>query len=129
MGKGVYSYKEKYVAGEGMVAAPREIDPMLPGDAADVVRASAATVASVARVRGVARVDFLLVGDRVWVNEVNTIPGSLAKHLWAAPSVPFIELLDAMLEEALRRPPFAWTVDGADGTALRSAGTIASKLG
>jgi len=125
----IYSYRDKYVGGEGMVSAPRQIDPELPGETAKLVREHAARIAELVRLRGVARVDFLLEGEDLYVNEVNTIPGSLAKHLWAVPPVPFIELLDTMLEEAVRRPAFAWTVDGADGSALRSAGTIDSKLG
>ncbi len=123
-----YSYGEKYVGGEGMLSAPRELNPDLPGPVLKAVREAATKVAHVARLRGVARVDFLSEGDDVWVNEVNTIPGSLSKHLWD-PTVPFVSLLDAMLEEATARPTVAWTTEGADGTALRSAGTIDGKLG
>jgi D-alanine-D-alanine ligase len=124
----IYTYREKYVGGEGMLSAPRELNPELPGPAAKVVREAACVIAAAARLRGVARVDFLLDGEDVWVNEVNTIPGSLAKHLWE-PAVPFLALLDAMLEEAIARPAIAWATDGADGTALRSAGLIDGKLG
>jgi hypothetical protein len=64
------------------------------------------------------------------VNEVNTIPGSLAKYLWAgAAAVDFPALLADMVEEARRRPSVHWGSAGADGTALRSAAAIASKLG
>ena len=125
----IYSYQQKYVGGEGMVSAPRQMNPQLPPGTADTVRAAAAAVAALARLRGVARVDFLLDGSDVFLNEVNTIPGSLARHLWVDPVVPFADLLAAMLEEAAARPTTAWTTAGADGSALRSAGTIASKLG
>lgn len=125
----IYSYQQKYVGGEGMVSAPREMNPDLPSGVAEAVRAAATTVAGLARLRGVARVDFLLDGDQVFLNEVNTIPGSLARHLWVDPAIPFADLLAAMLEEATQRPTTAWTTAGADGSALRSAGTIASKLG
>jgi len=124
----IYSYREKYVGGEGMLSAPRELSPDLPEPTVKLVREAAAAVAKLARLRGVARVDFLVEGDDVWVNEVNTIPGSLAKYLWE-PAVPFVALLDAMLEEARARPTVAWTTEGADGTALRAAGSIAGKLG
>jgi D-alanine-D-alanine ligase len=124
-----YSYRQKYVGGEGMVSAPREMNPDLPGAAAKAVREVAAAIAGLCRLRGVARVDFLLDGEDVWLNEVNTVPGSLAKHLWVDPDLPFADLLDGMLREASARPTVAWTTAGADGTALRSAGTIASKLG
>ncbi|MHB8467371.1 MAG: D-alanine--D-alanine ligase family protein [Acidimicrobiales bacterium] len=124
---GIYSYEQKYVGGEGMTSAPRTMNPDLPGSAAKVVRESATAVAAIARLRGVARVDFLLEGDDVHLNEVNTIPGSLAKHLWAP--LPFADLLRSMLDEAVARPTTHWTTAGADGTALRSAGDIARKLG
>ena len=111
-----------------MAGAPRELNPDLPEPSAKLVREAATTIARVCRLRGVARVDFLLDSDAVWVNEVNTIPGSLSKYLWE-PSVPFLSLIDAMLDEAVARPTVAWTTEGADGTALRSAGSIAGKLG
>jgi D-alanine-D-alanine ligase len=125
---GIYSYGEKYVGGEGMLSAPRDMNPELPDGTAEVIREAVVTVAALARVRGVARVDFLLAGGEVYVNEINTIPGSLSRHLWAD-QVPFDRLLADMLEEAGRRPPTHWTVAGADGSALRAAGSIEGKLG
>jgi D-alanine-D-alanine ligase len=126
---GIYSYEEKYVGGEGMAGAPRRLNPELPGRTAGTVRQAVETISRAARLRGVARVDFLLEGEAVHVNEVNTIPGSLSAYLWVDPAVAFVDLLDAMLEEAVRRPTTHWTSEGADGTALRSAGTIDGKLG
>jgi D-alanine-D-alanine ligase len=124
----IYSYREKYIGGQGMLSAPRELNPDLPEATVKLVREAATAIAKVARVRGVARVDFLAEGEDVWVNEVNTIPGSLAKYLWE-PAVPFVALLDSLIAEASARPTVTWTTDGADGTALRSAGSIAAKLG
>jgi D-alanine-D-alanine ligase len=112
-----------------MTSAPREMAPTLPGSVEKTVREAATTVAAIARVRGVARVDFLVQGDEVYLNEINTIPGSLAKHLWVDPPIPFADLLATMLEEAERRPTTNWTTAGADGSALRSAGEINAKLG
>jgi len=125
----IYSYNQKYVGGEGMVSAPREMNPDLPGEGEKIVREAATTIAALARLRGIARVDFLLDGEEIYLNEVNTIPGSLAKYLWVNPAVPFLELLDDMLAEAVQRPTTRWTTAGADGTALRSAGAIEGKLG
>jgi len=87
-------------------------------------------VAEVADVRGVARVDFLADGKDLYVNEINTVPGSLARYLWVGDhQVPFTRLLDDMLAEARERPSHSYTSAGADGSALRSAGAIAAKLG
>jgi len=128
-GAGFYSYAEKYVPGEGMHAAQGEIDPSLPDGVADALRHAAGVVAEVAGLRGVARVDFLVDGPDWYVNEINTIPGSLAKHLWVDPAVGIDDLLAGLLDEADRRPTTCWSTAGADGTALRSAGDIQGKLG
>jgi D-alanine-D-alanine ligase len=127
-GSDILGYADKYVGGEGMVSAPRELPADIDGATADRIRAMATTIVDLASVRGIARIDFLADGGEIYVNEINTIPGSLAKYLWIEPPVPFETLLGDMLDEADRRPTTHWTVQGADGTALRSAGSIASKL-
>jgi D-alanine-D-alanine ligase len=76
----------------------------------------------------VARIDFLLDGDELFLNEINTIPGSLARHLWVEPVVPFTTLLADMIREATARPTAKYSAVGADGLVLRGAGAIASKL-
>lgn len=125
---GIYGYADKYLGGEGMVSADREFPALAP--ALDKqLREMATTVAELAGVRGVARVDFLAEGDEVFVNEINTIPGSLSKYLWVDPPLPFAHLLADMLAEALEQPTHHYTSAGADGRALRSAGAIAGKLG
>ena len=125
----ILDYRDKYVGGEGMASAPRQVPAEIPGDLADTIRAHATAITALAGVRGIARIDFLLDGDDLYVNEINTIPGSLAKYLWIDPPVAFAQLLTDMLSEAEQRPTAHYTSAGADGTALRSAGTIASKLG
>lgn len=50
---------------------------------------------------GVARVDFLVEdGTKVYVNEINTIPGSLQQHLWRASGLPLPELLERIISTA-----------------------------
>ncbi len=78
--------------------------------------------------RGVARIDFLTDGDELVVNEINTIPGSLARYLWIDPVVPFATLLTDMIAEAIARPTFFYSTSGADGLVLRGASSIAAKL-
>ena len=130
-GGDILGYRDKYLGGEGMASAPREVPAAIPDAVAERLRTMARTVAGLVGLRGVARIDFLAAGDdaaELYVNEVNTIPGSLARYLWVDPAVPFRRLLDDMLDEAVRRPSFVWSTQGADGTALRAAGSIAGKL-
>jgi D-alanine-D-alanine ligase len=100
---------------------------LVSGQAARIAQC-ARTIAEVASVRGVARVDFLANDQELFVNEINTIPGSLAKYLFISPPLPFGELLRDLIAEAVERPAHLYSAAGADGLVLRSAGSIASKL-
>lgn len=130
-GSEILGYADKYLGGEGMVSAPRELPAQLAPEVEARVRELATAVAELTNLRGVARIDFLHEGDELLVNEINTIPGSLSTYLWAAsdPAVPIAQLLRDMLAEATSKRTTHWTAQGADGTALRSAGSIAGKLG
>jgi D-alanine-D-alanine ligase len=124
----ILGYADKYVGGEGMVSAPRELPAKLAGDLRDRLERAAITVAEISSLRGVARIDFLSDGSELVVNEVNTIPGSLARYLWVEPVVSFSRLLADLLEEARSRPTLKLTSAGADGTVLKGASSIAAKL-
>ena len=124
----ILGYADKYVGGEGMASAPRQLPAELEAPVAAALRAVALAVVDLVEVRGVARIDFLAAGAELYLNEVNTIPGSLARYLWVEPAVRFIDLLDALVTEAVERPSARHSAAGADGSVLRSAGGIAAKL-
>ena len=124
----ILNYSDKYVGGEGMVTAPRELPAVLPDGQARAVHAFARMIVDIASVRGVARIDFLANDDELYVNEINTIPGSLAKHLFVDPPLSFAQLLGDLIGEARERPAHRFTSAGADGEVLRKAGSIAAKL-
>lgn len=54
---------------------------------------------------GVIRIDFMIDQDsnEIFVNEVNTIPGSLSFHLWRATNLSYTEMLDKIIDLALKR--------------------------
>lgn len=126
---GLYTYEQKYLAwgesGRDVRRLPAPLDPAVETR----LRSLALRLVEIFGLRSVARIDFLERGGEITVNEVNTIPGSQAAYLWVDPPVSRRQLLTDMLIEAERRPARAFTTAGADGTALRAAGSIASKLG
>ncbi len=126
---GFYDYREKYLSGGGLEGSRRELPAQIPDEQAARVRELAGIVAGVAGVRGVARLDFLLVDGEILVNEINNPPGSFSTYLWKEAGVMPLQLFIDMLEEAERGGGPGYTVAGADGTALRDAGSIAAKLG
>jgi D-alanine-D-alanine ligase len=128
-GGGIYSYNQKYLAWGSDVAGGRELPARLDHPTVQAIRDLARRVTAVAGLRGVCRIDFLEMDGQVWVNEVNTIPGSLSAYLWIDPPISRPALFKAMLEEAIASPARRFSIAGSDGTALRSAGAIAGKLG
>ncbi len=125
----ILGYKDKYVGDQGMVSAPRELPAKIDKSLEDHLRQLALEVAEITGIRGIARIDFLSDGSEVFINEINTIPGSLAKYLWVDPVISFDSLLKDMIDEAIKKPAKNYTTLGSDGTILRSASSIAAKLG
>ena len=126
---GIYSYSQKYLAWGGEVSGGRELPAVLEPSVESTLRDLAERTANAAGLRGVCRIDFLERDGEVWLNEVNTIPGSMAAYLWIDPPIARRDLFLAMLDEAISSPSRRFSIAGADGTALRNAGTIQSKLG
>ncbi|MCL4433341.1 MAG: hypothetical protein M1399_01000 [Actinobacteria bacterium] len=124
----ILSYEDKYSGREGMASAPRELPAKVDATVmANIIDISRSLVDLVA-LRGVTRVDFLWNEDELYLNEVNSIPGSLARYLWIDPERRFIELLDGMISEALAGPAVIYSAFGADGSVLEKASDMASKL-
>lgn len=100
-----YDYDDKYFDGLARLVIPAEI----PAAAAATTRDLAARAYRALDVSGMARVDFFLEkgSGKVWINEVNTIPGfteaSMFARLWEASGVPFPVLCDRLIELALER--------------------------
>ena len=98
-----YDYEAKYIDDGSKIFIPAQIGPRT---AADIQRLSIAAFKAI-DCAGMARVDFLLSADTIYVNEVNTIPGfttiSMYSKLWAASGVEYPALLDRLLALALER--------------------------
>jgi D-alanine-D-alanine ligase len=114
----ILTYADKYATGDGLVSALRELPAAISSDLERELRAAATEVAMFTGVRGIARIDFLSDGDALFVNELNTIPASLARYLWIDPKIAFGQLLLDMIGEALARPSVHYSVAGADGSIL-----------
>ncbi|MGA3351751.1 MAG: hypothetical protein ABSD85_01015 [Acidimicrobiales bacterium] len=128
-GAEILGYQDKYVGAEGMTSAPRELPAKIDSGLEGQIRKLARDVALLVGLRGVARLDFLSDGEDIFINEINTIPGSLSHYLWIDPRLPLTTLLLELLTEAAARPAAAYSSAGSDGSVLRIAGPIASKLG
>ena len=99
-----YDYTAKYETGGMELVVPARLDPAVRAE----VQHLATQVFRRVGCSGMARVDFFVEdGDRVLVNELNTIPGftptSVFPKLFEASGVPYPELLDRLVRLALER--------------------------
>ena len=124
-----YGYKEKYLSGGGIEGSARELPANLPGDLETRIRSLAATVTELAGIRSIARLDFLEQEGELWVNEINTIPGSLSLYLWVDPPISREQIVLDLVSEMEGAKARVFSTAGADGVALQSAASIAAKLG
>ncbi len=95
------------LADEPGKGAVRQLPADLPPAVAERVRELAVAAFDACGCAGTVRVDFLMPAsdpDRLVVNELNPIPGSLAFYLWAASGIGFGELAEELVLEALARP-------------------------
>ncbi|MBP3284545.1 MAG: D-alanine--D-alanine ligase [Clostridia bacterium] len=106
----ILSYQDKYLNGEknsskGMSSTKRKLPADISEELKNHIQELALKSFSALKLSGVVRIDFLMDNEtkEVWVNEVNTIPGSLAFYLWEATGLKFSELLDEMIRLALKR--------------------------
>ena len=77
---------------------PADIEEDVKKEIEDLAKKAFKTIDS----RGVSRIDFLLDGNKnIYINEINTLPGSLAFYLWEGKGYPFIKLIDELINIAL----------------------------
>jgi D-alanine-D-alanine ligase len=102
---GFYSYAAKYIDENGAtLRIPADLSP----DQVSAVQRLAVQTFRVLECAGLARVDFFLANDgKLWVNEINTIPGftaiSMYPKLWEASGVGAKELVGRLVDLALER--------------------------
>ena len=114
----ILSYKDKYLGNgkggklskmggksSGMASLTRKIPAQLDKDQEDEIYNLAKNTFKLLNCEGISRIDFILDGDnnKIYVNEINTIPGSLSFYLWEPKGVKFSELLDKAIRIAIKR--------------------------
>jgi D-alanine-D-alanine ligase len=116
---GVLTYEEKYLRddgakktgeseSQGMASLSRIIDP--PDLNPEIKQAGLAYAKKAFQLlgcSGVSRIDFIIDADsdRLYFNEINTLPGSLSFYLWmkSQPQVVYTELLNRIIQQAEKR--------------------------
>lgn len=108
----VLSFADKYQRdggkgskGVGMASLSRIIPAPISDSLAKNIQDATITIFKAFDGCGVARIDYFVDKEKeqFWVNEVNSLPGSLAFYLWEKSGVGFPQLLDRLIAYALER--------------------------
>ncbi|MCD8049196.1 MAG: D-alanine--D-alanine ligase [Clostridia bacterium] len=101
----ILSYKDKYQGGskdgsKGMSGSSRKVPAEVTEEQEKTIREMCERTFKALGCSGVARIDVMIdeADGQIYVNEINTIPGSLSFYLWEAAGVPFEKLMDKIIE-------------------------------
>ena len=113
------SFRDKYESGgskkggakmkipgssKGMASTSRKIPARLTKKQEKEVRETALKAFRALGANGVVRIDYIIDEDtnKVYLNEINSIPGSLAFYLWKEVGIDFTEECDILIDNALK---------------------------
>ena len=101
------SFNDKYIneiSKNGMAGMKRKIPAELSPELTKKIEEYSREIYKTMHCKGVVRIDYLLNHTRkeVFVNEINTIPGSLSFYLWEYSDIKFSGLIDILIKEAIR---------------------------
>ncbi len=107
----ILTFKDKYIGSgktkghsKGMASTSRIIPASISKELTSKIKETSKDVFRVLNLSGVVRIDYLINGktNEYYVNEPNTIPGSLAFYLWEADGKKYSELLDDLIKIAIK---------------------------
>ena len=100
------TFDDKYLRGsksgkgQGMESLARKVPAPISDELTQRIQQMTTQVYNAMDCKGVVRIDYMLDGDGLYINEINIIPGSLAFYLWEPLGISFKEMLDCMIEDA-----------------------------
>ncbi|OHD06420.1 MAG: D-alanine--D-alanine ligase [Spirochaetes bacterium GWD1_27_9] len=102
------SFEDKYIKSNskskgGMSSMSRKIPAEISNEIKSHIEKYTKEIYRTMDCKGVVRIDYILDDDRtkVYVNEINTIPGSLSFYLWEPSGIKFADLIDILIKEAI----------------------------
>ena len=101
--KDFLTFDEKYLrkdaGSKGMASLSRQIPAPIDEETAEKITRMSRTVFTTLDLKGVVRIDYIIdrAAGEVYVNEVNTIPGSLAFYLFEPMGISFKEIIDRLV--------------------------------
>jgi D-alanine-D-alanine ligase len=105
------TFADKYISGgkkkgpsKGMASASRIIPARISKELEEKIKETSKSAFKALNLSGVCRIDYLIdkKTNKFYINEPNTIPGSLAFYLWEPAGKKYMDLLDEMITLAIK---------------------------
>ena len=105
------TFADKYISGgkkkgpsKGMASASRIIPARITKDLEEKIKETSKAAFKALNLSGVCRIDYLIdkKNNKFYINEPNTIPGSLSFYLWEPTGKKYMDLLDEMITLAIK---------------------------
>lgn len=131
-------FKDKYLASggsKGMASLHRVLPAPIDEELKNEIQELSRTIFRLLDCKGVVRIDYMFdrVSEKIYITEINTIPGSLAFYLWENAGLPYSGLIDRMVacaekaHEDRNRANYAYTSDILSGVSFGAKGAKGSK--
>ncbi len=133
-------FKDKYLASggsKGMASLHRVLPAPIEDELRDEIQEMSRKIFRMLDCKGVVRIDYMFDKNagKLYITEINTIPGSLAFYLWENAGVAYTRLIDRMVGYAEKahgdknRANYAYTSDILKGFSFGTKGAKGSKGG
>ncbi len=98
-------FKDKYLASggsKGMASLHRLLPAPIEEELKNEIQEMSRTIFRMLDCKGVVRIDYMFDkhSEKLYITEINTIPGSLAFYLWENAGIPYSTLIDRMIDFA-----------------------------
>ncbi len=131
-------FKDKYLASggsKGMASLHRVLPAPIEDELRDKIQEMSKTIFRMLDCKGTVRIDYMFDKDRgkLYITEINTIPGSLAFYLWENAGMSYSRMIDKMIEcaekahEEKNRANYAYTSDILKGVCFGAKGAKGCK--
>ena len=97
----ILSFNDKYVGSKG--GASKKFPADIPKELSQKIKAITEKVYRKGDFIGVIRIDYLVLNGKVYLNEINSVPGSLAYYLFCDSVKEFSSMLTELLSEGIRK--------------------------
>lgn len=133
-------FRDKYLGGngsKGMASLSRVLPAPIEDSLKNEIQEMSKKIFRLMDCKGVVRIDYMFdrLSEKLYITEINTIPGSLAFYLWEKDGISYRELIDRMIACAEKahddrnKTNYAYTSDILKGVSFGAKGAKGTKGG